>query len=181
MLAPVPFAFGVALAIAAAAAVSDLLSGTIPNWLTLPPIILAPPAYAFVFGLEYGLQCVAAVLVSGVAPYLLFRQQAMGGGDVKLFTALGAATGFDPFVGIQIQLGAFAVALLIALSILAWKGRLLITLACAAGMSLNRVLPRRHQLRACEELMIPVRMGGAVFAATTVCALPHLMPAWSGL
>ena len=175
----IPIALGLALAIAGTAAISDSRSATIPNWLTLPPIIVGPIAYGMAFGLGFGLQCIGAVLASGIGPYVLFRQRVMGGGDVKLFAALGAATGFDPLLGLQIQLGAFATVMLFALPALAWKGRLFVTLASAVVVPLNRVLPPRYQLRVTDDLLTPVRMGGAVFASTTVCALPHLLPSWS--
>jgi prepilin peptidase CpaA len=110
----------------------------------------------------------------------MFRRQGMGGGDVKLFAALGAIAGFDPRVGVQIQLTAFAAAMLVALSAQAWRGRLLVTLASAVAVPLNRVLPLRYQLRVSNDLRTPVRMGGAVLLATVVCSLPHLIPVWSG-
>lgn len=179
MLAPTPIGLGIAVAIAGTAAISDSRSGTIPNWLTLPPILLAPLAYGLAFGLGSCLQCIGAVFASGVGPYLLFRRRVMGGGDVKLFAALGAATGFDALLGVQIQLAAFAAAMLMALVVLAWKGKLLITLASAAATPLNKVLPRRFQLRVAGDLSTPVRMGGAVFTATAACALPYLLNGWS--
>jgi len=176
----VAVAMGCAVMIAGAAAVSDARFAMIPNWITLPPIILAPAAYATALGLEYGLQCLASAFLSGIAPYLMFRRQGMGGGDVKLFAALGAIAGFDPRVGVQIQLTAFAAAMLVALSAQAWRGRLLVTLASAVAVPLNRVLPLRYQLRVSNDLRTPVRMGGAVLLATVVCSLPHLIPVWSG-
>ena len=179
MFVPIPIAFGLALAIAATAAISDARTGTIPNWLTLPPIVIAPPIYALAFGIEYGMQCLAAVLASGLVPYLLFRRRAVGGGDVKLFAALGGVTGFDPLIGLQIERCAFAMAMLVALSALAWRGKLLSTVAVAGASSVNRLLPACRRLRVNETLLTPVRMGSAVFLATAACALPYLTPLWS--
>lgn len=180
MLAPIPISLGLALAIATVAAVYDGRSGTIPNWLTLPPVLFAPPTYALVLGLEYGVQSVAAVLASGIAPYLLFRRRAVGGGDVKLFAALGAVTGFDPLLGVRIQLGAFLAAMLVAFAGLAWQGKLLSTVLSAGAMSLNRLLPASRRLRVSDSLLTPVRMGSAVLLATIGSALAYATPLWSG-
>lgn len=176
----IPTAMGLAVLLAGASAVSDARSATIPNWITLPPIIVGPLAYAAALGFEYGLQSLASAFASGIPPYMMFRRQAIGGGDVKLFAALGAVAGFDPFAGVQIQFAAFAIALFVALSGQAWRGRLLSTLASAAAMPLNRVLPLRYQLRVSNDLRTPVRMGGAILLATVACSLPHFVRAWSG-
>lgn len=171
---------GFAVTIAGAAAVLDARSATIPNWITLPPLIAAPLVYATVLGIEYGVQCLASAFVSGVAPYLMFRREGMGGGDVKLFAALGAVAGFDPLVGVRIQWVAFAAAMFVALCRLAWRRRLITTLASAVALPLNRVLPLRYQLPVSADLRTPVRMGGAVLIATLACSLPHFVRVWSG-
>lgn len=170
---------GLSLSIAAVAAISDWRSGTIPNWLTLPPIAGAPLVYGVSLGFAHALQCLAAIFLSGIGPYLLFRRGGMGGGDVKLFAAIGAATGFDPLMGLRIQFGAFATALGFALCLLAWRGKLLSALAAAATMGLGRLLPER--LSVGKELLTPIRMGGAIFVATALNVRPFLLAEWSGL
>jgi len=167
VFAPLHIALGSALAIAAMAAGFDSRSGTIPNWLTLPPILLAPPIYGFVFNVALGVQCLACALGNGLVPYLLFRRGAVGGGDVKLFAALGAVTAFDPLAGLRIQLGACAAALIISVVALAWRGRLADVLASVGAYSLNRVLPARYQLHVEADPSAPVRMGPSVLVATT--------------
>lgn len=173
MLDPIPLAMGAAVTIALAAAVSDSRSGMIPNWITLPPLLVAPFAYAVALGLADGLQSVASGFASGAAPYLMFRLGAMGGGDVKLFAAIGALVGFDPLTGVQIQLTAFSLGMFAALCREAWRGTLLTTLASAAALPLNTVLPVRYQLRVSDQLKTTVRMGGAILLATAASALPH--------
>jgi prepilin peptidase CpaA len=170
---------GSAIVTAGAAAVSDGRSGTIPNSITLPPLILAPLLYAATLGLEFGLQSLLSGFASGIAPYLMFRRQAMGGGDVKLFAALGALCGFDPVAGVRIQLVAFAVAMVAALTAKAWRGRLLSTLAGVVAMALNWVLPSRWRLRVSDELMSPIRMGSPILVATVTCSIPPLTRVWS--
>jgi prepilin peptidase CpaA len=175
----IPGMIGSAIVTAGAAAVSDGRSGTIPNSITLPPMILAPLLYATTLGLEFGLQSLASALVSGIAPYLMFRRQAMGGGDVKLFAALGALCGFDPVAGVRIQLVAFTLAMLVALSAKAWRGRLFATLAAALAMVLNWVLPSRWRFRVSDELLSPIRMGSPILVATVTCSIPPLTRVWS--
>lgn len=175
----VPVAACAALCVAAIAALCDSRRGEIPNWLTLPPILIAPVTYGLAFGPEHGLHSLAAGLLGGVVPYLLFRRRAMGGGDVKLFAALGAITGFDLLGGMEIQLWAFVFAMVVAAAGLAWNGRLIGTLGSALAVGLGAALPTRWRRAPCVELSAPIRMGGAIFLATSVFAWPHLFLAWS--
>ncbi|MCA9581994.1 MAG: prepilin peptidase, partial [Myxococcales bacterium] len=86
---------GIAIAITAISAVTDTRTGHIPNWITFPPILLAPIGYGLFFG-WYGFgQSVLGLLACGVVPYFMFWQGGMGGGDVKLFAALGALLGWQ--------------------------------------------------------------------------------------
>lgn len=179
MNAGVPIAAGLALGVTAAAAVYDWRRGEIPNWLTVPPMVLAPCVYGFAFGIEHAIHSLAAAFLSGLVPYVLFRRGAMGGGDVKLFGALGAITGFDLLIGVEIQLAALLVALVTASGALAWKGRLFGTIANALVVGLGPLLPPRWRRTRCVELSTPIRMGGSIFVATGFFAGPQLMLAWS--
>jgi prepilin peptidase CpaA len=181
MNAAVTTAMGLALGVATTAALCDWRRGEIPNWLTLPPLVGAPLAYGFAFGIEYALHSFAAAFLSALVPYLLFRRGAMGGGDVKVFGALGAITGFDLLVGIEIELGALVVAMVVACGALAWKGALLRTLGNALTQALNPVLPVRWRQKPCIALSAPVRMGGAILVATGIFTAPYLAAAWSNL
>lgn len=181
MKTAVTIAAGLALCVAATAAFCDWRRGEIPNWLTLPPIAGAPLAYGLVFGLEFALHSLAASFLSALVPYLLFRRGGMGGGDVKAFGALGAITGFDLLVGVEIQLGALVVAMTVACCSLAWKGALLRTLGNALAQPVNPLIPIRWRQRPCDELSVPIRMGGAIFVATGIFAAPHFVLAWSDL
>ena len=175
------YSFLLASLLAAVAALSDCRTGRIPNWLTLPPLVLAPIAYGVFVGPTEALRSLGSILICGVVPYVLFRQGAMGGGDVKLFAALGALTGFDLFAGFEIEFAAFVVAMLFALAALAWRGRLFRTLATALFVIINPLLPARRKRELTPELMTPVRMGFPVLAATIFVAFPHLFSLWSGL
>jgi prepilin peptidase CpaA len=179
MDAAVTTAMGLALGVATTAALCDWRRGEIPNWLTLPPMVVAPLAYGLAFGIEYALHSLAAAFLSALVPYLLFRRGAMGGGDVKVFGALGAITGFDLLAGIEIELGALVVAMVVACSALAWRGVLLRTLGNALAQALNPLLPVRWRQEPCAALSGPIRMGGAVLVATGIFAAPYLVAAWS--
>ncbi len=167
--------FGTALVIAAIAAVSDSRSGRIPNWLSVPPLLLAPIGYSVTLGWEAALWSVGAALLCALIPYAMFRHGSMGGGDVKLFAALGALTSLDPALGVEIELCSFVIASLLSLLGLAWHGRLLSTLRQALFVLLNPVLAKAWRRELSAELMTPVRMGVPIFAATVLCALPPLL------
>jgi len=104
-------ALSCAVATSLVAAVTDGRFGIIPNSLTLPPLLLAPVAYGVFGGGRALVASFATACLCSAVPYLLFRARAMGGGDVKLFAALGALTAYDPLAGLQIQLTAFIVAM----------------------------------------------------------------------
>ena len=168
-----------ALCIAIAAAFTDWRRGQIPNWLTLPPLVIAPLGYGLALGAEPALRCVWAAALSGFVPYLLFRRGVMGGGDVKLLTALGATTGFDLVGGIEIQLIAGAAAMLVAFAALAWDGSLLRTVADAFLQVAKPILPARWRRAPSDALRTRVRLGGAILFATAVFVSPQLSLTWT--
>lgn len=161
----------------AVSTVTDLRNGTIPNWLTIPPLLLAPLAHGFFHGPGALGASLLGMAACGAVPALLFARGAMGGGDLKLFAALGAMTGAG--TGLEIELGSFLLATLYALGRLAWRGRLLRTLFNAVWILLNVFLPtgRRRQIR--PELMSSVRMGGAILAAALLTVLARAPIAWT--
>ncbi len=163
---------GLAVALSAVAAVSDLRTGQIPNWLTLPTLVIAPIAYGTAFGFAGLLRCVAAIGVSALVPYFLFRRSAMGGGDVKLFAALGGLTSFDLLGGLEIQLVAFLVALPWIVVTFAWEGTLFRRLARASVRLLGSFVPWIRAGVVVEPRSL--RLGGAIFIATAIFAAPRL-------
>ena len=160
---------GAAFLIAAIAAVTDARTGHIPNWLTLPALVIGPILNGLNDG-AWGLGLsVAAIFLCGLIPYVLFRRKAMGGGDVKLLAAIGALAG--PSIGIEVQLTALFVAAIYALGRLAWKGKLLRTLRNTFFLGVNPVLPRRWRRHIAPELMEAVRLGVPIFAGTLYALL----------
>jgi len=160
--------------IAGIAAVTDWRTGHIPNWLTLPPLVIAPIVHGLAGGYQGLLLSVAGIVGCGLVPYLIFRLKGMAGGDVKLFAAIGAVAG--PFMGIEAQFYAFIFAALFALGRLAWQGKLLRTLANTFYLGLNPVLPKKWKRTVTPELMTTVRLGAAIFAGTVATAIMN-MPA----
>ncbi len=161
-----------ALLIAAIAAVTDWRTGHIPNWLTLPPIVVAPIAWGVSYGLAPALESLLGILICGLVPYLLFRKGAMAGGDVKLFAALGGLTGI--FVGVEAQFFSFLAAAILALGQLAWKGLLFKTLANAGRIAFNPLLPEKYRRAVSTENLNEFRLGAAIFTGTIVAlALRH--------
>jgi prepilin peptidase CpaA len=98
------------------AAVWDLRTRRIPNWLTIPAALAGLAVNAWTGGRD-GLQ--SAALGLGLALLIglpLFALHALGGGDVKLMAAIGAGTGSGVFLKIFVVnavLGGIAAAVLI--------------------------------------------------------------------
>ena len=172
-------AHSVALLITAIAAVTDWRTGHIPNWLTLPPIVIAPIAWGVTYGIAPALESILGILICGLVPYLLFRKGAMAGGDVKLFAALGALTGI--FVGVEAQFFSFFAATILALGALAWRGLLFKTLANAARIALNPLLPEKHRREVSTENLNEFRLGASIFAGTLAALALHHPTLWMGL
>jgi prepilin peptidase CpaA len=162
----------VALALAAAAAFTDWRTGTIPNRLTLPVLALAPVAYLLLGGVPAALASLLGALLCGAVPYLLFRRDAIGGGDVKLLAALGAVLGAS--VGLEAELLAFVLAALWALGASAARGGLWPLLRNALRLAVNPLLPRRRRLPVVSQQLTSLRLGAFVLAGLcTSLALQH--------
>lgn len=153
---------GIAVGLAAAAAITDWRDGTIPNWLTLPPLVVAPVAYFIVGGLSAALAALLGALVCGAGPYILFRRDAIGGGDVKLLAAVGAVAGVA--IGLEGQLFGFILAALWALAVTAARGGLLRLLGNALFLAVNPILPRRWRRDIVPQEMTSLRLGGFILA-----------------
>ncbi len=151
------------------AAITDTRSGRIPNWLTLPLLGLAPIAWGFGAGGRDAVFSLLGLLACGVLPLLFFYRNAMGGGDVKLFAALGAVLG--PTAGIEVQFSSYVSLTFLLFARMAWEGRLFSTLATSVRASLNLVLPARLQKPIEPSQLTSMRMGIAICAATVLSLL----------
>ena len=169
-----------AAVIAAIAAAFDLRTGEIPNWVTLGPLLLAPIAHvvfalvkhwtgheAAIEGASSLLGAIACVLV----PALLYRQDAIGGGDVKLLAAIGALLNWR--LGLEAEMYSFFAAGLIAPAFLAYEGKLFRTLKNTALLGLNPLLPKRKRRKVEPTLLTWLRFAPAIFLGTSLTAYLH--------
>jgi prepilin peptidase CpaA len=103
------------------AAIWDIRTRRIPNWLTFSGVVLGVGLNTFLFetpGLWFSLKGLGLAL--GVY-FVLYLLHAMGAGDVKLMAAVGAAAGWANWLGILVLTSlAGAVA---GLLLVAFKGR----------------------------------------------------------
>jgi prepilin peptidase CpaA len=164
------------VAVCAFAALSDFRTGLIPNWLTLGALVagvLGHLVYGsllvdFRTGLHEGAAAVAGLLLCAAAPGVMYWKGAMGGGDLKLFAAIGALC--QPLVGIEIQMYSLVLAAVIAPARLAYDGRLLRVMAGTFSVVLNPFLPRARQRALPPEALTSFRLGPAIFAGAALSA-----------
>ncbi len=123
MMQPMPIRVTLSL-IVAVAAVTDMRSRRIPNWLTLPALPIGLVAQS-VYGDGFW-QGVLGALGGFAVPFLLFAIGAGGAGDAKLFAVVGA------FVGIR-NLGA----VFVLISVIGGVAAVLVALRAGA---LSRIL-----------------------------------------
>jgi prepilin peptidase CpaA len=81
-------------ALVSLAAVLDIRTRRIPNWLTLPSLLVAVTAHALSGGLHAMYFSLLAAMLAGGTFLIFFLAGGMGGGDVKLMAAVAAAIGF---------------------------------------------------------------------------------------
>ena len=157
------------IAIAAIAAVTDWRTGEIPNWLTLPPILLAPLVYLVAYGSGGLVASLIGVGACGLVPYLMFRSRAIGGGDVKLFAALGALGGMQ--LGIEAQLLGLSAGVVFALVALARKRQILALFANTLRLASNPMLPRRRRRPVEPAAMHSLRLGLPILIGTLLAVV----------
>lgn len=172
-----------AVAISVVAGGIDWRSGRIPNWLTLPALGLGLVGHALHRGLLGFADSVFGVVAAGAVPWLLYRSTqgtGIGGGDVKLFAALGALLGGA--VALELEFLAFGLLAVFALVRLAFLGRLLNVLGNVARLIVSPLTPSRRRRRPELEAYFEMRMGPAIALATLSVALAdYLKSAFSWL
>ena len=109
-------------------------------------------------------------VVAGVVPFFLYRKGAIGGGDVKLFVALGMLGRM--LVGLEFEFASLFVAGFLLLPVkLAYEGKLLKTLMTSGRLAINSILPKSRQLNV-EENFTWFKLGPAIFLG--VCLESYL-------
>jgi prepilin peptidase CpaA len=169
-----------ATVLAATAAWYDWRTGHIPNRLTLLGLaaaILGHFAHGVMIGgvgvgVEHAAFAVGGALGCALVPMFMHWKGAMGGGDVKLFAALGAA--LHPLAGLEAETYAFVAAMLLAPAKLAWEGKLLRTLANTLALVANPLRKKAAQRPMPEAMVTWFRLGPAVFLGTAATFVIHL-------
>jgi len=160
-----------AIALTAIAAIWDYRTGNIPNWLTVGGLVAGVVGHlvygwvvvSFKAGVYEGAFSVAGVLFCSLAPAVMFWKGGMGGGDLKLFAAIGALC--HPLLGIEIQMYALVVAAVVAQARLAYEGRLFRVLAGSVALLLNPFRPKAQRRAPPAEAMVWFRLGPAILQA----------------
>lgn len=165
--------------LAATAAWFDWRTGHIPNRVTLLGLAAAILGH-FVHGtmiggvgvgVEHAAFAVGGALFCGLVPLFMHWKGAMGGGDVKLFAALGAA--LHPLAGLEAETYAFVAAMLLAPAKLVWEGKLLRTLASTLTLVVNPLRKKAARKAVPEEMVTWFRLGPAVFLGTVTTFVIH--------
>lgn len=172
--------FLIAIAVAAVGAGYDWRKGEIPDWLTLPTILVAPLLHIIRFkvaketmdaSLYEGAYSLGGAAVSAIVPVLLFRQSAIGGGDLKLFVALGAV--LQPVLGVEAQMYGFFAGAILAPARLAYEGKLISTIKNSFSILANFFLPKSRQHTVDAATLTWFRLGPAILLGVILTAYLH--------
>lgn len=173
MLATVVLVGGV---VVVASAVTDFRKGTIPNVVTLGGIIVALVVHVVngalsggvLGGMRAGGLCLASAIATAIVPFISWRRGELGGGDVKLFAAIGALVGLS--MGLRVEAMAYVFVLTLLFPYRLARSGAVGVLASNARRGLSRLMGRDR--RAFEPLpKIPsVVLGPTIAAAFLVVA-----------
>jgi prepilin peptidase CpaA len=168
---------GIAVAVAAVASITDLRNGRIPNKLTLSATLLGLAGHGICHGVSGFVESLFGIVACAAVPgsvYAASQGRAIGGGDIKLFAALGALLGC--MQGLEVEFSAFAILGVFALFRLAFLGQLGRTLVGSMRVTVGLFVSRlRWAAEQNEVTMTPMRLGPAILLAVgvTLC-LPYL-------
>lgn len=162
-----PIILAGAVLLSLAAGWTDLRSRRIPNWLTVPGLLIGVAANTVLSGWS-GLKAALLGALVGLAlllPFVLLRS--LGAGDWKLAGALGAFTG--PGALVDLLLGSVLVAGVMAVALVVYKRRTLQTIRNIGHILISLVTFRLPESRVSldnpESLKVPY---GAALALTVV-------------
>lgn len=164
---------------AVSAAFIDLSSRRIPNSLTYGGIL---------FGLGIGLlpqfepslaNSLLGLLIAFAPSLILFALGSIGGGDVKLLTALGALLGYPQILDVLFYTIVFGSAW--GITVIIWRGRVLDTLKGFRDLLVSLLYPGSYKIVPVQDLSIPFGVPIAIATLWAVFDLGHnLMKLISG-
>jgi Flp pilus assembly protein protease CpaA len=162
------------------AAIFDWRHGSIPRWVSLPFLALAPFVHAVALAGKHGpyglpgplwggLLSLLGAALCGAVPYGLFRCGWVGGGDVKVLASLGALLG--PHAALPAEFTALILAALFAPTRLAYQGRLFATMGASVRCLVGPLLPAGRPRQTPDALWETVRLSPFVFLGTVTALL----------
>ncbi|MBX3210473.1 MAG: prepilin peptidase [Labilithrix sp.] len=109
----------IALGVVLVAVATDIATRRIPNLVTLGGLFVGLAVHGASGFVDGGLlggargigYALLGAVACGIVPFLAWKKGEMGGGDVKLFAAIGALVG--PVLGFDVEARAFALSLLV--------------------------------------------------------------------
>ena len=168
-----PLSLQVALtAMVIAAAVSDIRTGRIPNWITVPGAALGVALQSYYGGFRGAFASLAGIGLGLAIFLLLYAAGGMGAGDVKLFGAVGALVGPVALVWVFIATGLLGGIAAVALATA--RGRLRQTLQQTGLLMVNFGRLHWEEVRRASSLEAPGALRlpyGAVIAGGTLVFL----------
>jgi prepilin peptidase CpaA len=173
-------AIGVCFAIVALAAIWDLVSQTMPNVLTLGGVALGIAIRAAVGYTDAGLQgalrgvawAFAGIGLCSALPLVSYLRKEMGGGDLKLFAAIGALCG--PVLGFNTQASTYAVILVAVIPFrLIRHGAFRATMKNVATDIANMFRPQAKRVTVTAVRLPPHPLGPSIFAGMCVAFTLH--------
>lgn len=166
--------------VALVAALYDWRSGRIPNWLTYSTLVSAPPLHALLAWsvggtlpqilTTLGVSLLGAALC-GLLPLILWLKGACGGGDVKLFAALGAL--LEPLMGMEAQVYSYYIAAIFVPLGLLYQGRFWQALRGSFQIVLNGFRPKAKRVLLESSTRTWFRLGPAIFGGCVLTTFLH--------
>jgi prepilin peptidase CpaA len=169
-----------AAVVAGVAAWTDARTGHIPNWLTFGTLGVALVGHAALAwhvqhswraGMaELGYSLVGAIACA-LVPAFMYWRGAIGGGDIKLFAAIGALC--HPMIGLEMETYAFVAAAILAPAKMAYEGTLFKTLGRSLALATNPFRKAENRKELPPEMMTWFRLGPAIFLGAAATVLLH--------
>ena len=170
-----------AVAVVAVAVVADLRTRSMPNLVTLGGLAVGVAVHGasgfveggFIGALKNAGFALLGAFACGLIPFLAWRKKEMGGGDVKLFAALGALLG--PALGFDVEAATFAFSFLVLFPYRLVRHRALGVAVKNAGIGLaNLVRPQAAKAPYLTGPKLPpVILGPAIGVALAFTLIQH--------